>query len=495
MISRILIGLGVSMASVMYAASYEASPEQKCPVRVLFIGNSYTAINDLPALTARLAASAQPPRTLETEFAGEGGATLKRHWEAGRALASIRKGGFDYVVLQDQGTLGPSDDFRSINDPALFHTYARLFDAEIRKSGAKTLFFLTWARQDSPENQALLTGAYRSIANELNALIAPVGVAWQRALKKRPDVVLHHADRSHPGPAGSYLAAAVFYAVLFSRSPEGLSRADLVAEDAAFLQRIAWQTVTDPQALADVKSSVLPQRMPAETDTARVVPEALERGRAILATAQQGMGGLERLRALKDVSIAFSARVHSPQGEMSIEGRDVLVFPDLLRSEMQSPMGRIISFTDGTTGWRQTPQGVQDLPDRIRKILRAHVLRNTFTLLRADGNLTVQFEKRERDGEVEADVILVRNEEESVRLFVHAASGALLKKTFHGIGMGGPAGMEEVYSDNRDISGIRVPFHIEVLQNGAPFLSVSVSEVTFNSGVDPAELGKRPQAH
>jgi len=134
----------------------------------------------------------------------------------------------------------------------MFHTYARKFDTEIRKAGAKTLFFLTWARQDSPESQTLLNRAYVSVAEELKAAVAPVGIAWQKALRENPKLVLHHADRSHPGPAGSYLAACVFHAVLFSSSPEGVTRGTLSEEDAGVLQRIAWQTVKDPkQALAD----------------------------------------------------------------------------------------------------------------------------------------------------------------------------------------------------------------------------------------------------
>lgn len=74
-------------------------------LRVLFVGNSFTHQNDLPGLTARLAASTRPPRALETQLVEEGGATLKRHWEAGRALEAIRKGKWDYVVLQGQGSL------------------------------------------------------------------------------------------------------------------------------------------------------------------------------------------------------------------------------------------------------------------------------------------------------------------------------------------------------------------------------------------------------
>ena len=76
--------------------------------------------------------------------------------------------------------------------------------------------------------------------------IAPVGVAFENARAERPDLVLIDEDEVHATWEGAYLAAATVYATLFERSPEGLPYTFGVSEaDAAFLQHIAWQTVTD----------------------------------------------------------------------------------------------------------------------------------------------------------------------------------------------------------------------------------------------------------
>src|SRR5215216_2269984 len=74
------------------------------PLHVLFIGNSYTFVNNLPRLVAALAANEARP--LQTESVTEGGATLKLHWQKGDALRAIRQGHWDYVVLQEHSTLG-----------------------------------------------------------------------------------------------------------------------------------------------------------------------------------------------------------------------------------------------------------------------------------------------------------------------------------------------------------------------------------------------------
>ncbi len=256
--------LQVSIRSNGGRSNGDKTPSLGQPVisRVLFIGNSYTYFNNLPQIVAGLAASETPQRRMEAAMVAVGGATLKRLWETGEALEAIKRGGWHYVVLQEQSTLGAApvvDGIQQIADPQTFHEYARLFDAEIKKTGAKTIFYLTWARQNTPEKQSLLTEAYQKIAKELKAAVAPVGIAWERALKGNERMTLHSEDKSHPAPAGSYLAACVIFATIYGKSPEGLSaqitgavidnagkvsdgQGDLIKlskEDAAFLQKIA----------------------------------------------------------------------------------------------------------------------------------------------------------------------------------------------------------------------------------------------------------------
>jgi len=223
-------------------------------------------------------------------------------------------------------------------------------------------------------------------------------------------------------------------------------------------------------------------------------PAALERGRAVLAAAQKAAGGLERLRAIKDISMVMERKVTMQQNEIAGTGRDVFILPNVIRSEQTLPFGTIISFYDGKTGWMQTPQGTRDLPDAMKKMVHGQLVRNTLNLLRAEGGYAVQFEKREKVGDADADVVVLSKDGETVRLFVDASSGNLLKKTYRGqFFAGAPADLEEIFSDYREVSGVRVPFRTIVNQNGEKFLDSTVSEVKLNSGADPAELAKKPQ--
>ena len=203
--------------------------------RILFIGNSFTARNDLPGLIATLAAARG--HRLESRLISAGGASLRTHWNAGEAQKAIKTGKYDYVVLQEQSTL-------PIKNATRMHENVRLFDEAIKAAGAKTVLYMTWARKHAPETQKAITDSYISNGRELGAIVVPVGEAWKAFMRKHDTPVLHDEDQSHPTFAGSYLAACVFLAVLFKESPVGIKPdiAKLDAKDAERLHKAAWDT-------------------------------------------------------------------------------------------------------------------------------------------------------------------------------------------------------------------------------------------------------------
>jgi hypothetical protein len=197
----------------------------------IFVGNSFTQRNDVPALVARLAAARG--LTLAHRLFAAGGASLRMHWNKGEARAAIESTRPDWVVLQEQSTL-------PIKNAARFHENVRLFDETIRAAGSRPVLYMTWARLHAPETQRQLTDAYRAIGAELGAAVAPAGVAWERVLATTPHPVLHDKDGSHPTLAGSYLAACTLFATMFGERPEG-DDGGLGAADAALLRDSAWE--------------------------------------------------------------------------------------------------------------------------------------------------------------------------------------------------------------------------------------------------------------
>ncbi len=208
------------------------------PTRVLFVGNSYTFSHDLPAVLSQIAGAAFPDHPITTRMVAEPGWTLQQHWEDRRAILEIRSGGWDHVVLQGHS-------LSSVEARERLFEYARRFDSEIREAGAGTVLFMTWARRERPEMLEEIRAAYTELGRELGARVAPVGVAWQVASERRPDIHLWHADGSHPSPAGTYLAAAVFYGLLTGgATPVGADHAgfgQLDREEIVDLQAVAHE--------------------------------------------------------------------------------------------------------------------------------------------------------------------------------------------------------------------------------------------------------------
>jgi len=209
------------------------------PRSALFIGNSHTFTNDLPGMLQQLAATSPLGLDLSCGDVTQGGATLEQLFADGMAVEAIGAQPWTYVVLQEQST-------RPLTDPELMWEAVRQFDDVIDASGAQTTLFLMWARRDFAWTQDQITDAYVTIGEEVDALIAPVGIAWEMALEQQPDLDLHSPDGSHPGPKGTYLAACVFLATFYGVSPEGVGHEmvpQLDGDTAAFLQQIAWEAV------------------------------------------------------------------------------------------------------------------------------------------------------------------------------------------------------------------------------------------------------------
>ena len=245
----LVVALAVSTAFLWSQSRSEQAPIPPNAMRVLFVGNSHTFINGMPEMVVKLAAKADVDRPLHYVMEAPGGAGFVEHLDNGHVETLLGQGPWDFVVLQDQQQR-PSFTFDPERADRWFFTPARALDAIIQDAGTKTILFMTWARQaGDPDNvegdtfdmmQARVSDAYDTLALEVGATVAPVGLAWQAAHHERPELVLWRPDGSHAQVAGSYLAASVLFATIYEQSPLSNSyTAGLSSEDARFLQRTA----------------------------------------------------------------------------------------------------------------------------------------------------------------------------------------------------------------------------------------------------------------
>jgi hypothetical protein len=238
----------------------KTSFSQKEQINVLFLGNSYTSVNNLPEIISEL--TTNTTKTINYEAVSPGGCTLFQHAESALSLSKIRNGGWDYVVLQEQSQL-PSIDYYRHN--AMRPAYQALYDTIMKYNPEATVVgYMTWGRRyggiqcvdygqgtycsadfvDFNHMQDTMSIAYCENAYATNSYVAPVGDAWKAALTSNPDLVLHSFDDSHPTYEGSYLAACVFYSVFWNENPIGVYHNELIDDTKAeLLQTIANDVV------------------------------------------------------------------------------------------------------------------------------------------------------------------------------------------------------------------------------------------------------------
>jgi hypothetical protein len=196
------------MSLLLSAALFLAASGPK-PLRILFVGNSHTQINDVPAILTHLLESDGTGRKVETyrffsPFLNDAindpavkRAVLDPHWSI--------------VVLQG-AMVSSSHRINYPNDGAI--GLAKL----AHKAGSRALFFVEWPRRGWNESD-YQTGIYRGISKSAaGSELVPVCYAWDSILKQKPDLDLWQPDGNHASPLGSFLASYVFYYYLAGSS-------------------------------------------------------------------------------------------------------------------------------------------------------------------------------------------------------------------------------------------------------------------------------------
>ena len=203
---------GTSLVFACATAS-AVSPTAAAGESVLFIGNSLTAANDLPARVAEIAAAAG--HRLRTGAVTASGASLLDHWADGGALHAIREGRWDVVALQQGPSTLPESRAELIAS-------TRRFAAEIRRAGGRPALLMVWPLPG--QQAAAVSASYRAAAEASDALLLPAGDAWTIAGARDPSLVLVGPDGFHPSALGTYVAALAVACALYPDRP-ALSRA------------------------------------------------------------------------------------------------------------------------------------------------------------------------------------------------------------------------------------------------------------------------------
>ena len=225
--------------------------------KVLFLGNSYTAANDLPLMASEMATSTGD--VLEYDFYTPGGYRFLNHAADPTSLNKISTDNWDYVVLQGQSQ---ETAFSQQQLESQVYPYAASLSDAIKENNgcSQPLFYMTWGREEGDSINCpyapwmctyegmddAIKDAYLFMAESNNAELAPAGAVWRYIRENHPSIDLYSNDGSHPSLAGSYAVATTFYTMIYKKDPTLISwDSNLTADEASLIRNVTKTIVYD----------------------------------------------------------------------------------------------------------------------------------------------------------------------------------------------------------------------------------------------------------
>jgi len=218
------------------------------PIRILFIGNSYTYRNHMPRMFMKIAKA--NGKNVEVNWCVKGKTSFYRHSLRKKVYRAIQWKKWDYVVLQ-----GSSRDMlkeRSIYYNKTLPGLNKIVSSiKQRNPNTKLVFFMTWAYKKGYPKYGYsnthykmirrISAKYKVLATDFDALLTPVGLVFENLYFKHNITTLYKSDNSHPSKLGSYAAACSFYSVIFKKRVSHTPQAYLKIKKHNVIESLVWK--------------------------------------------------------------------------------------------------------------------------------------------------------------------------------------------------------------------------------------------------------------
>ncbi|TNF50357.1 MAG: T9SS type A sorting domain-containing protein [Bacteroidetes bacterium] len=256
-ISQILIGAALCCSTALFAQD---------PVKILFLGNSFTNANNLPLLVEGLANDAGIANEI-TMYAPGGmyvntTSSIVGHDSSAVTESYILSQNWDYIVVQDN--LGGYVWAPGVINSSIINANITLFNKiKDNNSCTRVVYFAGWGFEGGLPSQYWNSGGLNLTSdntpalniriyeqfilmndNHFNEIVSPIGLAFNTSLSEQPSIDLYSPDGMHPSLEGSYLGASTLFSTIFKVDPTGLNyTAGLDPVTANYLRQTGYETV------------------------------------------------------------------------------------------------------------------------------------------------------------------------------------------------------------------------------------------------------------
>ena len=213
-----------------------------------------------------------------------------------------------------------------------------------------------------------------------------------------------------------------------------------------------------------------------------------EEGKALAAKVVAAMGGETKLAAIKSVKAELTVTQKTPQGEFPIQMETVIVYPDHLHAEMQTPNGTVNIVVTPDAAFMAIPgQGLRDFPASQKAESLEQIKRDPIFIAShaKDPNVFFRAGGTEKVGDVDARIVDVNAAGVAIRWFVDPQTGHILKETYRTLSQGQPAQGETDMEDWKSVNGLNIPFVRQNKQNGQDSSKSEYTSLEINPAVDP----------
>lgn len=238
-----------------------------------------------------------------------------------------------------------------------------------------------------------------------------------------------------------------------------------------------------------------PERAPAEP-----IPEAsdtdIAKAKEILAKAVQAHGGIDRLAAADNLVLDAVNTMITPGGPASIQIKIYILYPDKYRQDVNTPQGEFSLIYDGEAAFASSMMGTQPLPPEISTSLKDSLFRDPIQLLEhlsQNESAQVQFAGSEDVNGTPTSIIVTEQPSgEMLKIYISEETNYIVKLVYRETEQGVTLNKENIYSDFRDVDGIKVAYSFVQNIDGKEYIDSRITSVKLNTEID-VSLFEKPE--
>jgi zinc protease len=248
-----------------------------------------------------------------------------------------------------------------------------------------------------------------------------------------------------------------------------------------------------PRVIAGSDLDLIAPDMLRKKEAVVATPESTERARQLVDLAVKAHGGREPILAIKDMTSKGPMKLVSPQGEMSAETVEEVLYPGMYKLTIAMGPMKMIQATDGKTGWMAQGAQAQDMPPDMGKalLLDAYAAGGVGVLaaILAGQAEAIALPPAELNGK-KCDVFAWKSGDNGMKILLDPDTHLISRISMRVPGMGAMEDNDTDLSDYRDVSGVKMPFVETVYQNGQRAGERKVTERKINVGLTAGAFKK-----